>query len=120
MAISPEQREKFKKMSVAEFQKEFDSADHYTQVVMAFILSLKKIFSSDVNEDIKADSMHSSVMFFKAACEAHAIERLINCHNDTEAPMELVVKLIMKRSAENEEAALERFRTMMELFGFKV
>lgn len=120
MTFTAEQRERYKTMTTEDFQKEFKKADYYTQVMMAFTLALKKIFSSDLNDEIKADALHSAVLFFKTACEANALEKIAKCHIETKAPMDFVVGLIGKKSIELEEESLNRFRTMMELFNFKV
>lgn len=115
-----EQKSKYKTMSSEDFQKEFEKASHETQITMAFTLSLKKIFFSELNDDIKADALHSAVVFFKTACEAGALEKIAKCNIETGAPMECIVALIGKRSIEYEEETLQKFRTMMELFDLKV
>lgn len=107
-------------MTTEQIQKEFDKADHMTQVTMAFSLALKKIFLSDQSVEIKADSLHAAVMFYKASIMANAVDVLARCQMDTQAPMEAIVALFGKRFIEREESTLRRFRLMMELFDMKI
>lgn len=113
-------REKYKTMTQEDFQKEFEKADQFTQITMAFTLALKKIFFSELHDDIKADALHAAVIFFMTACDANILEKIAKCHIETRTPMDMVVALIGKCSMEEEEKALNRFRTMMKLFNFKV
>lgn len=108
-------------MSTAEeVQKEFDMADRMTQVTMAFSVSLKKIFFSDQSIEIKADSLHAAIMFYKASVMSNAVEVLAKCHLDTKAPMEVVVAMLGREFIKKEESTLNRFRLMMELFDMKI
>jgi len=109
-------KEQYKKMSTEEIQKEFDKANHMTKVSMAFALALKNIFSSELHEDIKADALHSAIMFFKASIEVNTMNNIAKCNIETKVPMEYIIGFMGQKFIEKEDQLLKKFRTMMELF----